>query len=39
MKEIKVGQINFYINNRWGDTGEYRIKMIIDYFNKFSNNN
>lgn len=38
MKEIKVGQINFYINKIWGDTGEYRIKMIIDYFNKFSNN-
>lgn len=37
MKTIKIGQINFYKNDLWGDTGEYRIRMIIDFFNKFSN--
>lgn len=37
MKEIKVGQINFYKNERWGDTGKYRIMMILESFNKFSN--
>ncbi len=37
MKEIKVGHINFFSNNVWGDTGIYRIKTIINYFNKFSN--
>ena len=37
MKQIKVGQINFYKNDLWGDTGEYRIRTLIDYFNKFSN--
>lgn len=38
MKEIKVGQINFYINDYFGDTGEYRIKVTCDKLNIVSNN-
>ena len=36
MKIIKVGQLNFYKNDIWGDTGKYRISMLLDYFNKLS---
>lgn len=38
MKTIKVGQINFYINDIWGDTGAYRINLLCDKLNTISNN-
>lgn len=37
MKTIKVGQLNFYKNNVWGDTGEYRMNLLLGYLNKLSN--
>ena len=35
---IKLGQINFYCNDIWGDTGKYRFIKIIEKLNKFTNN-
>ena len=38
MKTIKVGQINFYKNDLWGDTGAIRINDTINALNKISKN-
>ncbi len=38
MKTIKIGQINFYKDNTWGDTGYNKIIKIINILNKISEN-
>ena len=38
MKTIKIGQINFYKNDLWGDTGYNKVTRMIDTLNTFSEN-
>lgn len=36
MKTIKIGQINWYQHQEWGDTGLYRMHRLVDKLNHFS---
>lgn len=38
MKTIKIGNINFYKNDLWGDTGYNKVIRMINTLNKFSEN-
>lgn len=37
MKTIKIGQINWYKHQNWGDTGIYKTNRIVARLNDFSN--
>ena len=37
MKTIKIGQINWYQHQEWGDTGIYRTQRIVNKLNEVSN--
>lgn len=36
MKTIKIGQINFYVNEYWGDCGKYRFINLCNFYNTLS---